>query len=70
MSRTSRPISLQSAMVLRRAQAQQQQRREAQTAQQQPARSRSVFSFLSLFASKHSTASNDLEEVERMKRAA
>jgi len=69
MSRTSRPISLQSAMVLRRAQAQ-QQCREAQAAQQQPARSRSVFSFLSLFASKHSTASNDLEEVERMKRAA
>jgi hypothetical protein len=56
-------------MVLRRAQAQ-QQCREAQAAQQQPARSRSVFSFLSLFASKHSTASNDLEEVERMKRAA
>lgn len=70
MSRSSRPISLHSAMVLRRAQAQQQQRREAQVAQQQPAQSRSAFSFLSFFAPKSSVASNDLEEVERMKRAA
>lgn len=70
MSRSSRPISLHSAMVLRRAQAQQQLRREAQAAQQQPAQSRPAFSFLSFFSSKSSTVSNDLEEVERMKRAA
>jgi hypothetical protein len=71
MSRSSRPISLRSAMVIRRAQAQIEARRSA-TASQSPVRTRSAsaFSFSSLFGSKSSMAANDLEEVERMQRVA
>lgn len=71
MSRSSRPISLHSAMVIRRAQAQIEARRMA-TPSQPPARSRSAsaFSFSSLFGSKSSIAANDFEEVERMERVA
>jgi hypothetical protein len=56
-------------MVLRRAQAEIEARRAASPPQPQ-ARSRSAFSFSSLFGSKSSIAANDGEEVERMKRAA
>jgi len=69
MSRSSRPISLHSAMVLRRAQAEIEARRAA-SPPQPPVRSRSAFSFSSLFGSKSSISANDGEEVERMKRAA
>lgn len=69
MSRSSRPISLQSAMVIRRAQAQQLQRRQAQAAVQ-PTPARSVFSLMSLFGPKSSSVEGEQVDAEPMKRAA
>lgn len=70
MSRNSRPISLHSAMVIRRAQAQMEARRQAQPSQASPPVSRRVFSFPSLFGSRDSGSVNDGEEVQRTVRAA
>jgi hypothetical protein len=70
MSRSSRPISLQSAIVIRRAQAEAQRRREQIVRSAPPAR-RSLFpaSLSSLFSGSKA-AGNDDQAIADLRRAA
>lgn len=70
MSRSGRPVSLHSAMVIRRAQIERERRMAAPALASTSPQRREGFSLKSIFSWKGVTASNDAQPEEVRKRAA